>query len=220
VTAPFWLQIVATRTGSLLPTTIPLPNFGECGAPSLASPPVGIAIYVSCYDNHILAINTRTQQIEPLIRDEVNGAIFSPNQREMYAVNATLDMFVLDSVQRTVIRKVTMRPNSPFSCSHDLVALSGDGTRLVAGQTIEGIPGTDTACDIRVFDTSAGDVIGRFRYERPLHSFVVDMTGTRLYAVIGGITDRTIVEFDLPGGAVHTVQNRPQEEITRMFIGP
>jgi hypothetical protein len=220
VTAPFWLQIVDTRTGSMLPTTIPLPNIGECGAPTLASPPVGIAIYVSCYDNHILAINTRTQQIEPLIRDEVNGAILSPNQREMYAVNATLDMFVLDSVQRTVIRKVTMRPNSPFSSSHDLVALSGDSTRLIAGQTIEGIPGTDTACDIRVFDTSAGDVIGRFRYERPLHSFVVDMTGTRLYAVIGGITDRTIVEFDLPGGAVHALWDRPQEEITRMFIGP
>jgi outer membrane protein assembly factor BamB len=220
VTAPFWLQVVDTRTGSLLPTTIPLPNIGECGAPTLASPPVGIAIYVSCYNNRILAINTRTQQIESLLPQEVNGAILSPNIREMYAVNVTLDVFVLDSVQRTMLRKSTMRPKSSFLSGHDLVALSGDATRLVAGQTIEGVPGTDTACDIRVFDTRTGEAIGRFRYERPLHSFVVDATGSKLYAVIGGITDRTIVEFDLPGGAVHTVQNRPQEEITRMFIGP
>jgi outer membrane protein assembly factor BamB len=221
VTVPFWLQIIDTRTGSLLPTTIPLPNIGECGAPTLASPPVGIAIYVSCYNNRILAINTRTQQIESLLPEEVNGAILSPNIREMYAVNVTLDVFVLDSVQRTMLRKSTMRPKSSFLSSHDLVALSGNGTRLVAGQTIEGIPGTDTACDIRVFDTSTGDVIGRFRYERPLHSFIVDMAGTRLYAVIGAMkADMTIVEFDLPGGAVHTVQNRSQEEITRMFVGP
>jgi DNA-binding beta-propeller fold protein YncE len=219
VTVPFWLQIVDTRTGSILPTTIPLPNIGECGAPTLASPPVGIAVYVSCYANRILAINTRTQQIESLLPEEVNGAILSPNIREMYAVNVTLDVFVLDSFQRTLLRKSTMRPKSAFLSSHDLVALSGDGKRLVAGQTIEGIPGTDTACDIRVFDTSTGDVIGRFRYERPLHSFVVDATGRKLYAVIGGITDRTIVEFDLPGGAVHIVQNRLQELITRMFIG-
>jgi hypothetical protein len=221
VTVPFWLQVVDTRTGSLLPTTIPLPNIGECGAPTLASPPVGIAIYVSCYNNRILAINTRTQQIEPLLPQEVNGAILSPNIREMYAVNVTLDVFVLDSVQRTMLRKSTMRPKSSFLSGHDLVALSGDGERLAAGQTIEGVPGTDTACDIRVFDTRTGEAIGRFRYERPLHSFVVDMTGTRLYAVIGAMTaDMTIVEFGLPDGAVHALRDRPQEEITRMFAGP
>lgn len=220
VTVPFWLQIVDTQTGTMLPTTIPLPNIGECGAPTLASPPVGIAVYVSCYNNRILAINTQTQQIEPLLPQEVNGAILSPNIREMYAVNVTLDVFVLDSFQRTLLRKSTMRPKSSFLSGHDLVALSGDGQRLVAGQTIEGIPGTDTACDIRVFETSTGGVIGRFRYERPLYSFVVDATGNKLYAVIGGITDRTIVEFELPGGTAHMIQDRPQEEITRMFVGP
>jgi hypothetical protein len=114
-----------------------------------------------------------------------------------------------------------MRPKSSFLSDHDLIALSGDGKRLVAGQTIEGVPGTDTACDFRVFETSTGDVIGRFRYERPLHSFVVDATATRLYAVIGAMTaDMTIVEFGLPDGVVHALWDRPQEEITQMFIGP
>ena len=46
------------------------------------------------------------------------------------------------------------------------------------------------------------------------------MTGTRLYAVIGAMAaDMTIVEFDLPDGAVQSLHNRPQEEITQMFVG-
>jgi hypothetical protein len=220
VTVPFWLQIIDTTTGRIVPTTIPLPNIGECGAPTLASPPVGHAIYISCYNDRIVAINTQTQQIEPLLLDEVNGAILAPNGHEMYAVNATLGVFVLDSIQRRVLQKTTMRPNPPFSSSHGLVALSGDGKRLVAGQTIEGIPGTDTACEIRVLDRRSGEEVGRFRYEKPLHSFVVDQTGKTLYAVIGQVwEDKTIVEFDLPSGKVRAERSRPKENITQIFLG-
>jgi hypothetical protein len=153
--------------------------------------------------------------------DEANGAILAPNAHEMYAVNATLGVFVLDSVRRTVLQKITMRPDPPFSSSHGLVALSGDGKRLVAGQTIEGIPGTDTACEIRVLDRLSGAEVGRFRYEKPLHSFVVDQMGTTLYAVIGKVWgDVTIVEFDLPGGKVRAELSRPNNEnITRINLG-
>lgn len=217
VTVPFWLQIIDTTNGSIQPITIALPNIGECSAPTLASPPVGYVIYLSCYNNRILAINTHTQQIEPLLSDEVNGTILSPNVHEMYAVNATLDVFVLDSLQRTILSKITMRPTPPFSSSHGLVALSGDGKRLVAGQTIEGIPGTDTACDIRVFDRTTGAEIGHFRYGKPLHTFVVDRLGTTLYAVVGGVSDMTIVEFGLPNGEIQGVRERPTEQMNQMF---
>jgi hypothetical protein len=219
VTVPFWLQIIDTTNGAIQPMTIALPNIGECGAPTLASPPVGHVIYLSCYNNRILAINTQTQQIEPLLLDEVNGAILSPNAHEMYAVNATLGVFVLDSLQRTILGKITMRPTPPFSSSHGLIALSGDGKRLVAGQTIEGTPGTDTACEIRVFDRTTGAEIGQFRYEEPLYAFVVDRLGTTLYAVIGGVSDMTIVEFGLPNGVVQAVRERPTEQINQMFVG-
>ncbi len=218
---PFWLQIVDTTTGTALPTTIPLPFIGECGAPTLASPPVGHAIYVACYGGNILAINTRTQEIEPLLPDGVDGTILLPNMHEMYAVNETLRLSVLDSTRRTVLRQTTMRPTPPFSASQGLVALSGDGQRLVAVQTLQERAGTDTASDIRVFDTSTGKEVGRFRYEQPLHSFVVGLSGTTLYAVIGAAlaTDTTIVSFDLPSGVVRAERGRPQEDITQMFFG-
>jgi hypothetical protein len=220
MTVPFWLQIIDTTTGRILPTTIALPNIGECGAPTLASPPVGHVIYISCYNDRILAINTQTQHIEPLLLDEVNGAILAANEHEMYAVNATLGVFALDSRQRRVLRKTTMRPKPPFSSSHGLVALSGDGKRLVAGQTIEGIPGTDTACEIRVLDRRSGEEIGRFHYEKPLHSFAVDQTGETLYAVIGQVwEDASIVEFELPSGKVRAEHSRPKEDITQLFLG-
>jgi hypothetical protein len=214
------LQIIDTTTGTILSKTIPLPNIYTCGAPTLASPPAGSVVYLSCYNDNILAINTLTQQIEQLLPQEVTGAILSPTNREMYAVNATLDVFTLDTVRRTVLHKVTMHPKPPFSSSHGLVALSGDGRWLVAGQTIQGRPGTDTACEIRVLNTHTGEEVSRFRYEQPLYSFVVDATGTTLYAAIGVAlaTDTTIVEFDLPSGQVRAERHRPQEDISQLFL--
>jgi hypothetical protein len=65
-----------------------------------------------------------------------------------------------------------------------MIALSGDGSKLVIAGNIETEPGIHTASRFRVFDTGNWRAIAEFKIPQPIISLNVDAKGKTIYCVI------------------------------------
>lgn len=232
-TVPFWLQIVDTTTGRLQEQRIDLPNIDMCGAPRMVTPPAGTVAYLACYWGNLLAVNTVTQQIEPLLPPGLAGAVLIPDRERVWIVlartwsvsNGVPDPPILHELdQRDVrlVRTLTLRPEPPLSLSPNPPLWVGVHTRLVAAQMLQEQPGTDTATALAVFDGASGAQEGRFRYERPLTSLAISRSGQLLYGAVAQFPqiDTEIVALTLPSGERHTSFLRPGEQVNQLVVGP
>lgn len=232
-TIPFWLQIVDTATGRLQEQRIDLPNIDRCGAPRMASPPIGTVAYLACYWGNLLAVNTVTQQIEPLLPPELAGAVLIPERERVWIVLARTwsvsdgvpdspILHELDPRDLRLLRTLTLHPEPPLNLSPNPPLWVGVHTRLVAAQTLQEQPGTDTAIALAVFDGASGAQEGRFRYDRPLTSLAISRSGRLLYAAVAQFPqiDTEIVALTLPGGERHTSFLRPGEQVNQIVVGP
>jgi hypothetical protein len=78
-----------------------------------------------------------------------------------------------------------------------MIALSGDGSKLVIAGNIESEPGIHTASRFRVFDTRNWRSLAEFKIPQPIISLNVDEKGKTIYCVIDKL--------------LHTRQHRPND---------
>lgn len=223
---PGWLEIIDTRTHQLLPDKILLP---ECLAPRVNTPPTGTQVYILC-PGQIRILNTETQQIEEEQRTLVSGwakSLLSPDGTELYLVDTTEQVVILDT-QRKTLRSENW-PRTSYPLSRGLaVALSGDGTKLVVSQTIQEKFGTDNATLFRIFDTRTWNEENQFRFEQPGVAVAVNYDASMIYAAVPRYMPDThlvlpadmIVEFNAATGQVEAQHIRTNENIQRLFFGP
>jgi hypothetical protein len=220
----YWLQIIDTKTGTVLPATIPISKGTYCSGPTLITPPVGEELYLACSD--VLVLNSQKQRITQKIPVTGAGAVISPDGRWLYVVSSNLHIDVVDLQKHAVAQKLDQNSTNYYANVFDgLVALSADGNTLVTGQILEEKPGTDTATTFRVFDTRTWQKIADFRFERPVvqYALTVSADGSTIYIVARSRPDGpadTIVELDSLSGQVRAEHARPGEDIMRIFITP
>jgi anti-sigma factor RsiW len=225
---PQWLQVLDTATGDLAPETIPLGKWVDCGAPQFLTPAAGSSIYIKC-PSIVKVLDTATGTLSPLTFDVVpEGFAMAPDGKTLYAIQSgpaitrqSLDPAV-ESSQLFQEPTAAIMPIDP-----GLVALSADGSRLVIGHVIEGVPGTDTAAELRVYDTATLTMITRIDYPKPLQNttLAVSADGSAIYAVASRDPQsmrpsEVIIEFDGATGTVRAEHLRPNENILRLQFLP
>ncbi|HEX9438335.1 MAG TPA: hypothetical protein VF909_01585, partial [Roseiflexaceae bacterium] len=221
---PYWLQIVDTRTGTVLPDIIRISTGSYCSDPTLITPPSGAELYLACSD--ILVLNSQNQRITQKIPVTGAGAAISPDGRWLYVISSNLHIDIVDLQKHAIVQKVDQNSTNYYAnVFPGLVALAADGNTLVTGQILEETPGTDTATTFRVFDTRTWQKIADFRFERPVVQYALALSadGSTIYIVARSRPDGpadTIVELDSLSGQVRAEHARPGEDIMRMFITP
>jgi hypothetical protein len=219
----YWFQIIDTATGRSTPETIPLPNLYACNQPRFLTPASGELFYVVCRNNEILLVNTRTQQVEQRLPIAAEAAVLSTDGRQLYAISHTLRVRVVDLARRAVVQEVDLAPSQDlFLVNQLMVALSGDGTRMIAGRRLKDSSGTESATELWLFDTQTWREVRHFRYERSIGSLAHGPDRHSFYVVIReealldpGQAIELDVETDIPrsGFAFDDV-------ITRIFMTP
>jgi hypothetical protein len=219
----YWFQIIDTATGKSAPETIPLPNLYACNQPRFLTPASEELFYVVCRNNEILLVNTRTQQVEQRLPIAAEAAVLSPDGQRMYAVSHTLRVRVVDLAQRAVVQEVDLnRSQQLFLVNQLMVALSGDGTRMLAGRRLQDSSGTESATELWVFDTQTWEEVRHFRYERPIASLAHGSDRNSFYAVISRemtTTGGRVVELDVESGIARS-EFASDDLIIRFFMTP
>ncbi len=234
---PYWLQVVDTRTGQVLPDTIPL---SSCGGASLTIAPTGGDLYVTCFgSNDVRFINLQSRQVEQQLKvpgapaflgipGGIAGSVASPDSHRLYIVTDDFQVAVVDLEQRTVAQWIDLGRRNYRAVAIGLVALSADGTKLVVGENIQEKPGTDTATKLHLFNTGTWQKIRDFRIERPIThlTLVVHPDGRSVYGIGSSFNGRplpdsdTILNLSLTGNQGEAPLVRKGEGIMRIFIGP
>ncbi len=221
---PYWLQIVDTRTGTVLPGIIRVSTGPYCSGPTLITPPSGTELYLACSD--ILVLDSKIQRITQKIPVTGAGVVMSPDGRWLYVVSSNLHIDIVDLQKHTIAQKVDQNSTNYYAnVFPGLVALAADGNTLVTGQILEETPGTDTATTFRVFDIRTWQKIADFRFERPVvqYALAISADGATIYAVARSRPDGPadmVVELDARNGQIRAEHKRPGEDIARMFIAP
>jgi DNA-binding beta-propeller fold protein YncE len=228
---PQWLQVLDTATGALAPETIALGSWVDCGAPQFLTPAAGSSIYIKC-PTSVKVLDTATSMLSPFTFP-VDGFIpqgfaVSPDGMMLYGVQSgpTIARHSLDPQ----VPHGVLAPNPDLDAmpvDPGLVALSADGSRLVIGHVIEGVPGTDTAAELLVYDTANWAEISRINYPKPIQNttLAVSADGSAIYAVASRDPQsmrpsEIIVEFDGATGAVRAEHLRPNENILHLQFLP
>jgi hypothetical protein len=223
-----WLQVLDTSTGALAPEPIPLGSWADCGAPQFWTPSQGTLIYIKCLGG-VKKLDTATATLSPLTFDIVPESFaMAADGSALYAV-ASGPTIARQSLDPQVPSSVMMPDpvGDPMPVAPGLVALSADGSRLVIGHVIEGVPGTDTAAELRVYDTATLTMITRIDYPKPISAITLAISadGSAIYAVTSRDHQaiwpaEVIVEFDGATGAVRAEHLRPNENILRLQFLP
>ncbi|NIT59521.1 MAG: hypothetical protein GWN00_25875 [Aliifodinibius sp.] len=236
---PYWLQIVDTTTGQVLPETIPLPGCG--GATFTFTPTVG-DLYVTCFEsNDVRFINLQTRQVEQQLSvpnapdvlgfpGGIAGSVLSSDGHQSYIVTDNFKVVVVDIAQRTITSQVDLAPQiggDQPTVSYGLVALSDDGTKLIIGENLQEIPGTDTATELYIFDTNSWQKTGRLRVEKPLgqETLILGPNQRSVYGISSSFSDKplpfadTILNVSLTDEQAKAPLVRKGEVITHIFIG-
>jgi DNA-binding beta-propeller fold protein YncE len=222
-----WLQVLDTATGALAAETIPLVSSAECGAPQFLTPAAGSSIYIKC-PTSVKTLDSATGTLSPLgLPVPPQGIGLSPDGGKLSAVLAGPDFVEFDLATGAQTRRVDHQPGAVMPVDPGLVALSADGSRLVVGHIIQGVPGTDTAAELRVYDTATWAEISRINYPKPIRDYAlaVSADGSAIYAVTSRDPQlirpsEIIVEFDGATGAVRAEHLRPNENIQRLQFQP
>ena len=94
-------------------------------------------------------------------------------------------LMVYDTAQHRIAEPVpSIAPESKMADRGIMIALSGDGSKLVIAANIESEPGIHTASRFRVFDTSNWHSLAEFKIPQPIMSLNIDEKGTTIYCVI------------------------------------
>ncbi len=109
--------------------------------PRFITPRRGTQLYI-LNDYTIDVLNTQTQQIERSLSvpdawvgaGTIAGAMLSPDQQQLYVVNAVFNVAIFDLVQGTLVEERALPAPARVSNLAVFAAGSADGTRLVMGQ--------------------------------------------------------------------------------------
>ncbi len=219
-TTPYWLQIVDTATGTVLPQTIPLRSMDECGGgvPMHLAPAAGNWLYVACAGGDVLVVDTESRQIVTTLQLSTGQPIvLTPGDRRLYYVGLDLRAVLYDPEEANSVVEVDLDPTDQFL--YDLLAVSADGQTLAVGRVVPDTPGAVKATELRVYDVRTSAETGRFRIEQQLRDIVLDTDGGRLYGLSGeaGTAANTILEIDPANGRVQAAHPRPEENIIQLF---
>ena len=114
------------------------------------------------------------------------------------------------------------RSQQLFLVNQLMVALSGDGTRMLAGRRLQDSSGRESATELWLFDTQTWREVRHFRYERPIASLAHGPERNSFYAVIGRETTTTggrVVELDVESGIAGS-EFVSDDLVMRFFMTP
>jgi hypothetical protein len=154
------------------------------------------------------------------------GSALSPDGHWLYAVSNTLQVSIVDVGKRVLSRQITLPRQGGWS-NPGFVALTADGTRLVVGENVQAIAGTDTAIQLQAYDTRTWQLVAQIDVNRPLFSSIASGPSGHVLFALGAIRPQppwspgTIVfAVDLDHSELRPLLQRPNEEILRLFVGP
>lgn len=174
----FWLQIVDTQTGQVLPQTISLPG---CGTASLARVAASGILIATCFgSNDVRFINPQTRQVEGHVDvpgapaffgkpGGIAGSALAPDGSTLDVVTDTFQVAVVDIGKRSIASVADLGRRTVRAENESLVTLSPDGTRLIVSEDVQGQPGTDIASTVHIYDTHTWREVRTIQVAQLLH---------------------------------------------------
>ncbi|MEA2477526.1 MAG: hypothetical protein QOC87_1725 [Actinomycetota bacterium] len=186
---PFDIATFDLSSGAILPQSVLLGRgAGGCGSRDLMPLPDPHQLLVLCaYERQVFKLDIADDGSATPIRldlpEESMWGALSPDASTLYAVSASLKIYVVDVDSMTLTDTLQVR-NGDGTAGFNSVAISpsGDILYIGVGHTTSSLGLLGNPKDILAIDVATGDVLARIAMSEPARGLVVDSSGRRLYA--------------------------------------